>query len=539
MNQFLKARLKRLERHLKEENPALLEVLPTYYRFDKLLWKTGLLDRETSLASQISWWPLISVLGTFSSGKSTFINAYVHEKIQDTGNQAVDDKFTVICHRAAGSGSSQTLPGTALDADPRFPFYRISHEIEKVAQGEGKHIESYLQLRTTESEAVRGKIIIDSPGFDADDQRRSTLRITDHIIDLSDLVLVFFDARHPEPGAMQDTLEHLVARTVKRTDASKFIYVLNQIDTAAREDNPEEIVAAWQRALAQAGLQAGQFRTIYNEDAAAPIEDEALRERFRAKRDADLAAITARMDEVEIQRNYRIVSLLETVANELEHDILPRLRKARARWRRGVLIGDGIGLAAALGLLAALVFGLGWKAPLSVLSPEWIGSHRLDAAVGAAALLILALAYHFWMRGIVARRIARHLPEAWGQLELNLRQAFLRGTSVLHSIWRQEPAGWGRRAARRLRNIRETVATHIQNLNDRYADPSGRALAAAKEAEAEHASQIARALEHQGAQAPAPAASAPAASAPATSDTAASDTATPDTAPAGKGAKEG
>ena len=57
---------------------------------------------------------------------------------------------------------------------------------------------------------LRGKILIDSPGFDADAQRTSTLKITDHIIDLSDLVLVFFDARHPEPGAMSDTLAHLV-----------------------------------------------------------------------------------------------------------------------------------------------------------------------------------------------------------------------------------------------------------------------------------------------------------------------------------------
>ncbi|MEE9428944.1 MAG: dynamin family protein, partial [Paracoccaceae bacterium] len=247
MGTYLKNRLARLESHLKAENPALLDVLPTYYRFDKLLTKTGLLDKDTSLASQISWWPLIAVLGTFSSGKSTFINSYVGDDLQSTGNQAVDDKFTVICHSATGATGTQTLPGTALDADPRFPFFRISHEIEKVAQGQGKHIESYLQLRTTNQASVKNKIIIDSPGFDADDQRRSTLRITDHIIDLSDLVLVFFDARHPEPGAMQDTLEHLVARTVNRTDASKFIYILNQIDTAAKDDNTEEIVAAWQR----------------------------------------------------------------------------------------------------------------------------------------------------------------------------------------------------------------------------------------------------------------------------------------------------
>ena len=474
MSTFLKSRLARLESHLKAENPALLEVLPTYYKFDKLLYKTGLLDRETSLASRISWWPLISVLGTFSSGKSTFINAYVGDELQSTGNQAVDDKFTVICHRSADGGGNQTLPGSALDADPRFPFYRISHEIEKVAQGEGKHIESYLQLRTTDKEAIRGKIIIDSPGFDADDQRTSTLRITDHILDLSDLVLVFFDARHPEPGAMQDTLEHLVARTVTRTDASKFLYVLNQIDTAAKDDNPEEVVGAWQRAIAQAGLTAGQFYTIYNEKAASPIEDKALRERFRAKRDTDLAKIIERMDEVELQRNYRIVSVLETVANELEHDVLPKLRSAKAKWRRGVLIGDGI----ALGALVAAAIGAAvyfkWVPSLEIFTLAWIKANWIDATVGVVAVAILAFAFHFWMRGFIAKRIAKRLSESYGQVELNLKNAFLKSAGAFQSIFRVEPAGWSKRAGKHLRTVRETVATHIQNLNDRYADPSGK-----------------------------------------------------------------
>ncbi len=474
MSQFLKSRLKRLENHLKAENPALLEVLPTYYRFDKLLYKTGLLDSDRSLASQISWWPLISILGTFSSGKSTFINSYVGDTLQDTGNQAVDDKFTVICHRSAGTAGNQTLPGTALDADPRFPFYRISHEIEKVAQGEGKHIESYLQLRTTNRDSIKNKIIIDSPGFDADDQRRSTLRITDHIIDLSDLVLVFFDARHPEPGAMQDTLEHLVARTVSRTDASKFIYVLNQIDTAAKDDNPEEIVAAWQRAIAQAGLSAGQFYTIYNEDAAVPIEDKALQERFRAKRDHDLGKILARMDEVELQRNYRIVSVLETVANELEHDILPKLRDAKARWRRGVLFGDAIALALVVFVAAGLAAYFRWLPSPEIFTFEWLKAHRLDAGVTILGVIILVLAFHLWLRGAVAKRISAPLSEAYGLVDLNLRRAFLKSAGIFSSVFNPEPAGWGTRAAKKLRLIRDTVATHIQSLNDRYADPSGK-----------------------------------------------------------------
>lgn len=474
MSLFLKNRLARLESHLKAENPALLEVLPTYYRFDKLLYKTGLLHRDTSLASRISWWPLISVLGTFSSGKSTFINSYIGEKVQSTGNQAVDDKFTVICHRSGDTTGNQTLPGTALDADPRFPFFRISHEIEKVAQGEGKHIESYLQLRTTDKSVIKNKIIIDSPGFDADDQRRSTLRISDHIIGLSDLVLVFFDARHPEPGAMQDTLEHLVARTVKRTDASKFIYVLNQIDTAAKDDNPEEIVAAWQRAIAQAGLSTGQFYTIYNDDVAVPFDNKALEERFRAKRDIDLNKILARMDEVELQRNYRIVSVLETVANELEHDVLPQLRDAKSRWSRGVLAGDALGL----GLLVLAIIGVttltSWTFPTQLFSFEWIKAHRIDTLVAVVGAIVLALAFHFWVRGIVAKRVASKLTETYGQVDLNLRNAFLKSTGALQSVFRREPAGWGARAAKNLRLVRDTVAGHIQNLNDRYADPSGK-----------------------------------------------------------------
>lgn len=474
MNQSLANRLTRLEHHLRAENPVLLEVLPTYYKFDKILYRMGLIGRDTSLASRISWWPLIAVMGTFSSGKSTFINSFIGEKIQDTGNQAVDDKFTVICQRTSDTTANRTLPGTALDADPRFPFYRISTEIEKVAKGEGKHIESYLQLRTTQQPSLANKIIIDSPGFDADDQRRSTLRITDHIVDLSDLVLVFFDARHPEPGAMQDTLEHLVARTAKRTDASKFLYILNQIDTAAQEDNPEDITGAWQRALAHAGLSSGQFYTIYNEDAAVPIADHTRRARFQAKRDADLARIHARIDEVELHRNYRIVSFIETVAKEIEHDVLPRLQAARRRWRRGVAMIDAaavlLGMAATGGLMA--VFG--WWPAGAVFSVDGLAAHRIEALAVAVATLVMFAAVHFWARSMMAKRIAAKLPEDDGEVDLDLKSAFLKGTRWFRSIFLRTPAGWTKRTETRLRRLRDTVAGHIQNLNDRYADPSAK-----------------------------------------------------------------
>ena len=255
----IRQRLKSLEQHLRQENPVLVSAVQSYRHLDQVGRTLGMLEQEQSFATQISWWPMISVLGTFSAGKSTFINDYLGMKLQRSGNQAVDDKFTVLCF--SSQSTTHALPGQALDSDPRFPFYKISGEIEKVAVGEGSRIDAYLQLKTCNSDQLRGRIVIDSPGFDADAQRSATLRLTNHIIDLSDLVLVFFDARHPEPGAMSDTLAHLVRATKDRADSSKFLYILNQIDTTAREDNPEEVVAAWQRALGELGKRRRSWST--------------------------------------------------------------------------------------------------------------------------------------------------------------------------------------------------------------------------------------------------------------------------------------
>ncbi|UJO99080.1 MAG: dynamin family protein, partial [Nitrosomonas sp.] len=199
--------LKSLQKHLADEhpdNPTLANAVKSFRKMDYVGHSMGLLNKDESYATCVTWWPMIAVLGTFSAGKSTYINSYLDMKLQRTGNQAVDDKFTVICY--SRHNEAKTLPGIALDADPRFPFFQISRSIEEISEAGQERIDAYLQLKTCPSENIRGKILIDSPGFDADNQRASTLRLTQHIINLSDLVLVFFDARHPEPKAMQDTL---------------------------------------------------------------------------------------------------------------------------------------------------------------------------------------------------------------------------------------------------------------------------------------------------------------------------------------------
>ncbi|MET0024458.1 MAG: dynamin family protein [Sedimenticola sp.] len=488
----IEGRLKHLETHLEQENPVLLSTVQSFRQLDRIAYGMGLLHRETSYATQIPWWPLISILGTFSSGKSTFINHYLDYGLQRTGNQAVDDKFTVICY--SRESTAHALPGVALDSDPRFPFYQMSNEIEKVAQGEGERIDSYLQLKTCPSEKLRGKIVIDSPGFDADAQRNSTLRITDHIIDLSDLVLVFFDARHPEPGAMNDTLDHLVSNTIKRPDAGKFLYILNQIDTTAREDNPEEVVAAWQRALGERGLTAGRFYTVYNPDAAVPIEDDNRRERFEGKRDADLGEIHSRMKEVEIERAYRIVGALEKTAKDIEERAIPAIQQAMESWKKRVLWGDAV----AFGLLFAIIIGLTIQADYwdgLTFAPPWLD--KVASSPGylyglAIVIAVLLLGTHFLVRTLAARSMSRYLRRLASKTAIrgDLAGAFRRNTRPWRSIFSNRPAGWGRGARKRLKQVLEDTNNYVQTLNDRFTNPSGEDLVTVQHQKAEETEEI-------------------------------------------------
>ncbi len=459
-----------LEAHLKRENPLLLEPLAEFRRLDTIARRMGLLARHESFTRRVPWWPVISLLGTFSAGKSSFINSYLETDLQRTGNQAVDDRFSVICY--GEDAEPRTLPGSALDADLRFPFYRISGDIDDVAAGEGQRINNYLQLRTCHSERVRGKILLDSPGFDADSQRSATLRITDRIIDLSDLVLVFFDARHPEPGAMRDTLEHLVAKTIHRDDASKFVFVLNQIDATAREDNPEDIVAAWQRALASSGLTAGRFLRIYDEASAAPIENEALAKRFKAKKDEDLAEIHRRMQGVEVDRAYRVVELMTSAADTLAGEAgVGRLQALRAQWRRRTLMLD---LCVAVPVMLAVAAAVFWapdtaRPALATLfsgTPVgWMLWGVIALAAGSAHLCLRA-----WTAGRIARRIA---PASQQPFDLDIRRAFVANTRWWRSVFGAYPKGWTLLARRRVARIRGKQETIIRRLNDRFTQPSG------------------------------------------------------------------
>ena len=457
-----------LKTHLERENPVLIDAIGGFRKLDTIGYKTGLIGTDESYAMQISWWPLVSILGVFSAGKSSFINSYLGQTLQKTGNQAVDDKFTVVCYGKENTG--RVLPGLALDADMRFPFYRISDEIEKVTEGEGRRIDAYLQLKVTDSEVVRGKILIDSPGFDADAQRTSTLKLTNHIMDISDLVLVFFDARHPEPGAMQDTLTHLVENTIARNDSSKFLFILNQIDTAAREDNTEEIVGAWQRALSQKGLTAGRFYTIYNKDVSLPIEDESLRKRFESKRDSDMAEIEERIRQVEVERAYRIVGAMEKEAYAIRDKAIPAIARLKQTWAKRVLRLDAVILGGTALLVAGAAAATGsFGALLSfVLSVVADPIAMITAIIG---LVLLIVVVHFLVRKLVTQFMSSRLKDTDDE---PYTKAFQFNTRFFRSVFSKSPVGWNGRSRKAIDEVLEHASEFVESLNDQFTNPSGK-----------------------------------------------------------------
>lgn len=466
----LAQRISKLKQHLQRESPILVDAVKHFEQLDKIGYKTGLLDRDESFANSISWWPLVSVLGTFSAGKSTFINNFLGVKLQKTGNQAVDDKFTVMAY--ANEDEPRVLPGLALDADPRFPFYQISEQIEKVAEGEGGRIDNYLQLKTCKSDHLKDLIMIDSPGFDADVQRDAILKITDHIVDLSDLVLVFFDARHPEPKAMQDTLEHLVSKALSRSDANKFVFILNQIDTTAGEDNLDDVVAAWQKSIVSTGMTAGTFYRHYNPSAAVNIDDEAVADRYEAIRSNDFEEISSRVSKLGVERAYRIVGSLENTANMIETQWMPKVVESLKSWRKSVLFSDAIVFGILAIGLAVAGFMFGWFSGLSLdtLASD-TGVSFVGYGIGAAIIVVLAIWLHFMIRKLHGKRIIKKLEKAGD--DPRIIKIFKKNIRFPRTIFSSRPVGWGTTTKKKLVQIREAADKFVQTLNDKYTDFSG------------------------------------------------------------------
>ncbi|MGB1109764.1 MAG: hypothetical protein ACPG4N_05385, partial [Gammaproteobacteria bacterium] len=242
-------------------------------------------------------------------------------------------------------------------------------------------------------------------------------------------------------------------------------------------DNPEEVVAAWQRALSQKGLTAGRFYGIYNPDAAVPIDDPNLRRRFESKRDKDMAEIKRRIQQVETERAYRIVGALDKTANAILSRDLPQLREYLADWRRRTLSLDAVFAGALIAIVIGLSFLLGTWQGLDY-QAQWFSDLQASAVGGwilLAPIAAVALAGHVWARklarGSIVSRIRKSQQE--GAVRDGQVRGFLKSTRWWRCIFQSNPSGWGRASETRIKDVLNAANEYVQRLNDSFTNPSG------------------------------------------------------------------
>lgn len=437
--------LSNLEKTFAKDNPVLLNAAKIFHDLDQIEYDLGLIDDEETTASQYSWWPVITLIGGNSTAKSRFINSYLGTDQQFSGIQASVHKFTVLLHN--NQSIPTTLPGTALDVDHRYPFYQISQKIEQLQQGEGKRINSYLELKTVQSDRLKGKLFIDAPNAGATAATPIITMLTTHVIENSDLVLVFSDIFETSNSLTTEIIEQISLHQ----DSNKFIFLIDAPAATFYPTKSSEIISSWQRRLADIGLNTGQFILLPNQEHSANTQTT-----------PQFNEIDQRLANVDHDRSYRILHALEKSIHEIENVVIPEVKDGIELWKERVNMSSLV----VLGSIAALL----------VFAELQIGiiDFLFDPIMGPAIIFVIIaimLPLHMIMGKLQAKYIVTRLNARQKELHLmeNIGELFESNLTFSRMLLNfSEPAGWTKKTRARLTQLSDQAKDLVQALNDSF-----------------------------------------------------------------------
>ncbi len=423
--------LNNIEKQFAATDPVLQKAVKVFQELDEVEYAMGLIENEETTARKVSWWPLISTLGGYSSSKSDFINSYFGISAHSSRH-----KFTVLQYTP--QASSATLPGNALDADHRLPFYQISRDIENASAGEGSKLNSYLELITVNSNKLKNKLVIDAPVISPGSENAATALLRKHVITISDLVLVFTDLFEVEPALLADTVSNIVAHQ----DSNKFIFVVDHSEISIDSFKAQEIVASWQRRLAEFGIYSGQFLVL--------------------SQNSEPVLIDQRISNLNNDRSYRILGTLEKAIRDIDDVIFNEVENSITTWKERCNASTLIilGFFIMLLLFAEIAMGI-----LDLL---------LDPIIGPAIILVMVAILtpiHIVVSRVHAKFIVNQLHKRQKQLNLAEDLAGLFEKSL--SFWRvllpiNSPVGKNKKNRKKLVAMIEQSKDLVQALNDQY-----------------------------------------------------------------------
>lgn len=431
-----------LEKHFALTQPALQRASRVFHELDQIEYELGLIEMDETSARKISWWPIVSLIGGNSPTKNNFLSHYLGSNLQSPVVHTSSHKFTVLQHTP--QTTQVTLPGTALDVDYRLPFYQISDKIEQHIKGEGSKINGYLELKTLHSDSLKGKLFIDTPSYTATYHSPAQMLLTEHVLDISDLIFVFTDLFEAE----EPVNEELIKSIISHQDSNKFVYIIDRSDMSLDAHKTNEVINAWQKKLAQLGLDTGEFIV--------------LSESENNQDFSGIAAIEQRMANVENDRSYRVLHALEKNIRAIDDEIMPLVQAALIQWKERVHMTTLIitGFLVSLTLFAEISIGI-----LDLILDPIVGPLSLVTLIG---ILIPA---HIFNSKVHAKFISKELTIQQKQLNLTENIAALFEKSL--SFWRillpiTEPVGSNRKMRAKLAHLLEKNKEIIQSLNDGF-----------------------------------------------------------------------
>jgi hypothetical protein len=358
--------------------------------------------------------------------------------------QTSSHKFTVLLH--SNQPNPTTLPGTALDVDHRYPFYQISRKIEQQQVGEGNRINAYLELKTINSDRLKGKLFIDAPNINAASTGPVTALLNKHSIENSDLVLIFTDAF----DLASPLLTELIETIHRHQDSNKFVYLIDE-PYSTLGINSNDLIASCQRKLSDLGLNTGQFIMLPNQ--ASSLQNQAT----------VFAAIDQRLTNIAHERSYRVLDSLEKSIRELDETVIPEVKAGITLWKdrtnfSSLLI---LGFIITLSLFAEINTGI----VLATIADPILGPITLVVLIAIMTplhVLISKLQSKYIITRLKARQKELHLME-------NLAGLFEKNMT----FWRMllpisEPLGWNKKTRARLAQLSDKTKELVQSLNDNF-----------------------------------------------------------------------
>ena len=186
------------------------------------------------------------------------------------------------------------------------------------------------------------------------------------------------------------------------------------------------------------------------------------------------------MDQVEVERAYRIVASLRKIANEFNDETIPLLTEAIKRWRRRTLLMDGLIIAALLSAFLFWSINAGhWQPDLSYQPGwlQWIEDHDIKYGLEGIefGLVVGLLLVHLGIRKLAAatvmpwlrKQVAKQSPPG------NLLEAFRYNIRRWQTLLSGRPSGWGSWSTNRIARVLQDCESYVRSLNERFTNPKG------------------------------------------------------------------